>query len=241
MWSSLPDHSDEGLSVFLDRFTPVLAGAQSTIASLTAAYLTELVNQQYGSRLSAPTFDPSAVTGAALRNGVTPDVEYRRPFETVWYGLSQGKEPATAQADGLLRAQSMLSADLQLSRTHAARGALQELSQQAHIVGYARVLGGGHSCDLCVIASSQRYHIEDLMPIHNRCSCSVEPIFTDAPIDSIGQRLNSGDEDSSSALEIRQHGELGPVLTFRDQHFRGPEDVARDSSDEPSGAETAAD
>lgn len=46
------------------------------------------------------------------------------------------------------------------------------------IVGYERVPDGG-ACVLCLTAAGQRYHSDDLMPIHDKCGCGVEPLTED--------------------------------------------------------------
>jgi hypothetical protein len=84
------------------------------------------------------------------------------------------------------------------------------------------------------------------MPIHANCSCGVSPILDNR---DPGQRIDKAylSEEATASdqsgkfspyfgrhiLEVRQHGELGPVLTVRDQAFRGPSDI-------PAAAETAA-
>ena len=44
------------------------------------------------------------------------------------------------------------------------------------IRAYRRVLTGRENCALCLVASTQRYWVEDLLPIHPGCDCNVQPL-----------------------------------------------------------------
>lgn len=47
------------------------------------------------------------------------------------------------------------------------------------VVGYRRVLGSNpNHCAMCLIASTQRYHIESLMPMHPGCHCTVQEVWS---------------------------------------------------------------
>jgi hypothetical protein len=129
--------------------------------------------------------------------------------------------------------------DLQLAKTHSSRFVL---GGKDHVVGYRRVLEGRKSCGLCIVASTQRYHKDDLMPIHGHCDCGVEPIFGDADpgqvVDTstlegvhaaIEERFGVSDRSGRDPVDFRQvlvtheHGELGPVLAVKGQQFTGAE------------------
>ncbi|TQF03924.1 hypothetical protein E6W39_18920 [Kitasatospora acidiphila] len=223
-----------------------MTAAQQTTAALTDVYLSQALSEMSGSPVTPVGIPAEMVTGSALRNGVTPDVEYTRPIKEVWYQLSEGRAPVDAQAIGQQRALTMISTDLQLARTHASRIVLQRSGPSLGVVGYRRVVGSGRSCELCQIAATQRYHIADLMPIHANCSCAVAPITgSKDPGQVIDAAYLAEDAKASDVsgkfspyygahlLEVREHGELGPVLTVRGQGFRGPADI-------PPAAETAA-
>ena len=121
---------------------------------------------------------------------------------------------ATARATGMVRT------DLQLAKTHAVAYVTENAD---HVRGYWRVPDGG-ACDLCLLAAEQTYSRGDLMPIHERCGCDVEPIFG-----SDAQRAASPEpaapQDPDLELAVEDHGELGPVLTVAGQAFTGPDDI----------------
>lgn len=188
-WAQLGSWRDADLERFLRLALPAATGGQRQIASLTDAYLSTLTRLVIGS--PAPgTLDLDAVTGRALR-GVNPTEVYARPFQTVWSQLADGAPLDRAVTIGAQRLDAITSTDLQLARTHTARDVF---SRDGRVVGYRRTLGGRGNCPLCVVASTQRYHAEDLMPIHDRCSCGVEPIY--------------GDEDPGQIIDPDLHAQL---------------------------------
>lgn len=233
----------------VDRFAPQAAGivaqAQLQMSHLTAAFL-----QAYGDRLGDHIAAQSLTDPTALRK-VDPLEEYARPFVNVWTALGNGKSLPDAVQVGQERLDSLAATDVQLAKTHTAQKAL---SRDARIVGYRRVLEGPYSCGLCIVASTQRYHQAELMPVHPGCDCDVVPIYGDH---DPGRLLNAGTladvhdavrqrfgVDSTAAREIpgiyngkgdptlyrdviitHHHGEIGPVLGVRGQDFTGPSDL----------------
>lgn len=117
--------------------------------------------------------------------------------------------------------------------------------------GYRRVLSSNpNHCALCVLASTRRYRRGNLMAIHPGCGCTVAPIFSvedPGPVldGSTAQEIHNiirrdlGDkyEDASGGrladsgvlyrdiVVTNDHGELGPVLGVRGQHFTGPDGI----------------
>lgn len=113
-------------------------------------------------------------------------------------------------------------------------------------VGYRRVLhpelgSGDPPCGLCVVAANQVYRYEELMPLHARCRCTVAAVGS---VDDPGLQINKDDltkiyetakgtgakQLKTVRIEINEHGELGPVLTYASQRFRGPREYARTQS-----------
>ena len=157
------DYRDAAAEAFVAAVVPAVQAAQQTMAHLTSAYLAHLVSAAGGG-----TTAPVAIPAEAVSNlrGVDPTEVYRRPYEQLWYDLSQGKSLTDAVEAGQRRALSLASTDVQLAKTRASQIAL---SDDRRVVGYRRVLVGTHSCGMCVVASSVRYHKSNLMPIHPGC------------------------------------------------------------------------
>lgn len=238
-WRGLGDYRDADIKQFVKRVVPVMEGGQRHVASMTDAYLAALETKVLGTPVRPIGIPTDLITTQALR-GVPAHEVYTRPGVSVWTALSKGSSLDDAVQQGLTRALSIGATDLQLARTHTTQYAL---GQNDNVAGYRRVPGGSEVCGLCLVASTQRYHVEDLMPIHPGCSCDVEPIFGDkdpglvidpdrleATHAAIADTFGSSSADARSpvdyrdALIVHDHGEIGPVLAVRGQNFTGPND-----------------
>ena len=165
-------------------------------------------------------------TGITVGRPASLEQTLRRPYVTTWTALARGTAPQIARRETLNR----------------------RIAQSGErIVGYRRVLGPGENCGLCIVASTQRYHRDDLMPIHSSCGCGIEPLIgtrtpprvldrdllkaTRTALDgdpytrSNLSRLRLDPEDLPT-VEVRHHGELGPVLTDSRHQHTSPSDLA---------------
>ena len=244
LWSSLGAWHKPNAATFAPQAAMMVEQAQMHMSNLTAAYL-----QRYGA-LAGTRIAADTLSNPASVRPVDPVEEVTRPFVTGWTALGEGKELPDAVQAGKDRLDSLVSTDLQRAKTHTAQRALKD----ARIVGYRRVLEGAYSCGLCVIASTQRYHVAKLMPIHPGCDCDVAPIMGDH---DPGRLLNAGTisdvhgavtdrfgESSAAARAVpglfdgkgkptlyrdviveHHNGEIGPVLGVRGQDFTGPADL----------------
>lgn len=221
-WTGLSSWHTGDIDRFVAAVTPVVAGGQYQVAALTDAFLAAVESAVLGVPARPVGVDPRVVSDRVMR-GVDAAVVYARTGPTVWTALARGDPLDVALRKGLQRALVAASTDLQLARTHAARDVL---GRKGNVVGYRRTLGGSDSCRLCQLASTQRYKVGDLLPIHNRCSCGVLPIFGDRDPGQVidPDRLAALKRDGQPGVEVRDHGELGPVLGVRGQSFTGPDD-----------------
>lgn len=245
-WRSMDGYRDPDIEKFIRSVVPVVTGGQQQVAAITAAVLASVEQLSTGRPVRPRAVKPATVTTDALR-GVDAATVYRRPAITVWTALANGVPFAAAAERGLSRALDIVTTDLQLARTHTAR---EVLTSSTNVVGYRRVLEGPDSCALCLVASTQRYHVEDLMPIHPGCDCSVAPIFGDRDpgrvinrdlLDETHETIASRFGDAAAGasdipgqsdpvkyrdvLVSHEHGEIGPVLAVRGQTFTGPDDI----------------
>lgn len=205
-WLSLPSYDRADVATFVNRAVPIVGAAQRNAVSLTGAYLSRSLK----SRVVA--LDLAATTGAAVRNGATPADVYGRAFVTVWRALGAGSRFEDAVASGLARATATAQTDVALSSRAAA---VEYASRDSRITGWRRVADSG-ACPLCAAASDQTYHSDDVMPIHDRCGCTVEPIVGEATTPS----------GPPAGVAIHEHGELGPVLAKEGDDFTGPDDLS---------------
>lgn len=223
-WRGLGSWRDADIDRFIARVVPVVASGEKQVGQLTISYLDSLA------RLAGyPPTPAAAVTGAVLRNGVSTEEALRRPSVTLYTALSEGRPIEYAVELGVQRLSDAVLTNMQLAQTRTANG---WMNRADGVVGYRRVLTGHENCALCALASTQRYHKKDLMPIHPGCDCTVAPIYGRK---DPGQVINEeryeqtmkllkdqGVTDTHSDinnLTIREHGEYGPTLSWRDQHF----------------------
>lgn len=227
---------DADFERYLQTITPILQGANLQAGRLQLAFYQQMAAVA-GEPFIAPQLASADFTVEALRNGAPAAEVYRRPFVDVYTALSQGKQVTEAIEAGARRISSIASTDVQLARRNAG---FQARSRNDRIVGYARTLTGSENCALCYVASTQRYTRGELLPIHPGCDCGEMPIYgTQDPGQVIDElRLNAthqaveerfgGSTNEREALReitIREHGELGPMLTVADQNFTGPSDI----------------
>ncbi|AKY02173.1 head maturation protease [Streptomyces phage SF1] len=234
-FDSLGGYRDADAAVFVEHVLPTVLAAQAQMGQITDAYLSAMIADMLGGA-AAPT---GVALDEALR-GVDPAEVYRRPFVTTWTALSQGKAYAQAVDEGRTRLLSITETDMQLARTHAARQSMQRGGARY----FRRALRGPGNCALCTIASTQRYRVENLMPIHPGCNCKPEPIVGnkdpgqiiderllreahDAVAKTVGQSDTGGrTPDYRQVIITREHGEYGPLLAVRRHEFTGPSDVS---------------
>jgi hypothetical protein len=234
-FTNLGSWRDADFERFTKMIEPTLTGGRLQAARLQVGFYQQMAKAR-GEAFSSPSISASDFTVPKLRNGAAAQEVYRRPFVDVYTALSQKKDMTQAIFSGANRISSIVSTDMQLARRNAgfmSRGA------NDNIVGYARTLTGSENCALCYTASTQRYRRGELMPIHPGCDCGEMPIFgdqdpgqviddirLDATHEAVEARFGFSDPGARAidyrSIAIREHGELGPMLTVADQHFTGP-------------------
>jgi hypothetical protein len=221
---------------FVEQAVPLLEGAQHQLAALTAVYVADQASRAVGRVLAPPGIPDAAAVN--LRNGVTAREVYQRPFRTVYTALSRGEPLPRAVELGSTRLAQIAEMDLQATYAHASRSAMQQLPPDARPTGWRRVLVGPENCAMCVVASTQRYRIENLNPLHPACDCQVEPIYGPDPGRVIEPELLEAVHDAVQTLTghanrggrapdyrkllvscTAQHGELGTLLVRPSDKF----------------------
>jgi hypothetical protein len=219
LWASLGEYRETQSGLFTAQFVPVLIGAQQQMASLTAAGLSVQRQMALGGPFHAVGVDPRRVTGDVTRNGTPLAEVYGRPFHTVWRQLHDlPHEPGAIEqaiSDGLDQAMTDAVTDLQRTKALTAREAMAD---DDRVVGYRRVLEGVKSCGLCIVASTQRYHKAELLPVHPGCDCSVVEIF------------GTHDPGRTIAAHVNIDGRQVPIAELPDVHDRIAQRFGADNS-----------
>ena len=244
-WDTLGDWRDDDIARFLSAVLPQIEAGKRTIAQATDAALS----------LMADT-DPAGVTDlAGIRGGVPAADVYRRPAVAMRSALAEGKTFTDALEAGAQRLESLVKTDLQLAHTHQARATLTPDWQQdpnrrrrprrgSRVEAFRRVPSGTENCALCLIASTQRYWVGTLMPIHPGCDCGVETLgqgehvaqiidkdlleSVHAQVEGFTGEVDRGGRlvDYRQLIVTREHGEYGPTIGWKHQKHTGPDDVA---------------
>ena len=225
-WDSLPHYRASAVEDMIQAITPRVTAGQLRIADLTRAYLAQCA-RELGWKVVLPSIDQDEIRGA---RGVDPRVVYRRPAVDVYTALAAGKPLPQAAAEGRLRLTQLIGGDMQLAKVHASRQSMRGYPAEGQF--YRRVLTGRENCALCVVASTQRYYRDDLMPIHPGCDCGVQPLPPGLAVNQVidedlleqvhqitADRLGVSDRggrnpDYRKLLTVSEHGEYGPTLSW---------------------------
>lgn len=225
---------------YVAEVLPVAAGAQQSMAALAWAFQAKMLADITGELAAPAPVAVAKVTGQALR-GVDPAIVYRRPFTEIYRRLAGGASLTEAITAGQRRAQLIAVTDLQLTSMRTSNEVLGTDERAPRF--YRRVLIGEENCGLCILASTQRYHRKQLAAIHPGCNCEVatlpdtvdpgqvlDPDLVEAAHKAIEDRFGVSDAggralDYRKVVLVREHGELGPVLTVARHLFTGPDDI----------------
>lgn len=212
--------------------------AQRATAGVTDAYLSKVASQITKTRVR-----PAGVIDlrGGLRTGnVTHAGAYGRIADQYRWRITEGETPEVAQAGAVRRAAAVAKTDTDL----AFRAMADKFMDERKADGYRRIIRPERStegtCGLCLVATDRVYSTDVLMALHNGCNCTVLPIMGDA---DPGHRLNRDDLKAiyaaaggterkklqATRIVIREHGELGPVLTRAGDGFRDATQVRSDT------------
>jgi len=161
--------SEESVEKMITAVVKMVNAGQLQTANAVSAYLSQLMYFQTGTRVAVSAVDRAAIVDVRK---VDPRVEYRRPVVTVYTALKKGKSFDKAKQMGLQRLIGMAMTDIQLSKMKQS----DHILRKAKVTRYRRTLSGSENCPICEIASTQRYWVGDLSPIHSHCDCGVEPL-----------------------------------------------------------------
>jgi len=223
------------------RSATLVSSATSRMRLQTRSYNASVM-RELGQKLTLPTsINPYP------RANTSPLEVYGRPAHQFIYELSQGATVDDASAAAADRLEDIVQQDLAVVDRDESQRIYEE---NPVIVGYRRVIHpelakDGMSCGLCIVASDQWYGSDDLMPIHDHCHCLPMPIVQG---DDPGKQLNRDDLDKLYAaaggtfgeqlkevrVSVNEHGELGPVLVKKGNHFRTPEEAGRPAYKNPT-------
>lgn len=237
-----------GLWSGFDRWddADVVAGMAARSAMLvdSATARGRLLNRSYLSSVfremgeTLPALPP-VVNGYPRANTNASEV-YRRPVEEFIWRRRNGSTLAESKDAFEERLRAIAEADARAAERD--EGDLV-MGHAKTAIGFRRIihpeLSKTGTCGLCIVASQRFYKIGELLPLHGKtCHCDVLPITS---ADDPGFRLNDDDlkkvyaaagstaaEDlQNTRVQTVMHGELGPILVKKGDHFRTAEEAGR--------------
>lgn len=244
-WAASAAIDQASLALLVGRVVPAVAAAQLRVANLTASFLA----RQTGGppALVIPQFVTSG-------RGIAPTRVYARPMIAARTAVKEKKTFAEAREIGAERLESLVTTDVQMAKVRQADMSLWVAGRQY----YRRVPKGRSTCALCLIASTQRYRVGNLLPIHPGCDCGVEVLPAGADLDEMfdasrvleathakveefagAQDRGGRAPDYRKLLITHDHGEIGALVGWRGQGFTGPNQVGHRSSMSESKADIA--
>jgi hypothetical protein len=170
-WRALGQYRDEDVARFKKLVVPVIQAQQSRMAALTSAFHSQ-VGRERGDDVPMVLLDRAQVVEP---RGVPSDVVYQRPAVAIYTELAAGGSFASAVSKSENRLRQIVSTDMQLVKTRQSNRSLEA----GGFTFYRRTLTGTEDCALCVIASTQRYRVGTLLPIHPGCNCGVDEVRSD--------------------------------------------------------------
>lgn len=246
LWSGSSGFRDADVERLIAKLVPVVQAGQVQVAQLTDAYIGRQA-------VLAGVVHHSGVDREAILGyrGTPVETVYRRPAVATYTALAGGASYPDAVKLGLERLITIAGTDLQQAKNRQSAASIES----SGFAGYRRVLTGRENCAFCAIASTQRYHKKDLMPIHPGCDCGVkpfngnpdvqviEPEFLEQIHATIDAKLNGTDRgarelglgkvsssgqplsDFTDLIIVNDHGELGPTLAWRSDKFTSASDI----------------
>lgn len=252
-WLAMESWRGPEMDAWKNTIIPIVQAAERQVAQVTNAYLTSMSNIVDGTNEPARRLDLSQVTGEATR-GVDPAIVYSRPESTVNAALARGSSLSVAVSEGLKRALSLSMTDIQLAKTRtvARQGSGSWFrrtlngpkncakcviaSTQRYHRGTLMPIHPGCDCGV------QEEHTIDPGQVINRqlleathaavkdFTGDFDPTTRYVYLDGakpIPMRGNSTEAlDYTDLIVIREHGEYGPTLTWRDDSFTAFDDLA---------------
>lgn len=220
-YRAMPSLRDDEAKGFVQHAVRIVQAGQARAVALTAAHMSERVG------LTQPVSLNTQALIAEIRKGVAAEDVYMRPIISARAAIDRDGF-AQAFEKGLARLLSTGDMDVAMSARDAsvAFGA----DDSTGTIGWVRVAEPS-CCDFCQEIDGARIFVEDPAPLHNNCGCTVDPITRDSNTQPTGFRerepewVTIDDGAKFGDVEIRQHGEMGPLITDKNDNFTSEADL----------------
>lgn len=164
------------IQVFTDATAPPAISMQMSVSNLTSAFFANRTGKKpvtpQTSNVLGRNASPETRQDAAQRWAAT----YARPFIQARSLVKGGMSLEDAVNRTAARIALMVATDAQMSKLRQAHQSLRHYGMSEYKrVNHPEDSESG-TCALCLLASTQVYYTEDLMPIHTGCQCDVDMI-----------------------------------------------------------------
>lgn len=182
---------------------------------------------------ASPSTRPARPTFLYPRSHVLMTDVYERPGQEFRRLMAETHGDYRRSFDGVQdRLGAIVATDVQQAANRQER---DTYAASKTVVGYRRVLHPeltkSGPCGLCVVAADRFYTKSELQPIHDRCVCTTSPVVkgNDPGLDLNQADLkriyaaaggNTRDVLKNIRVEVRENGEIGPILTRKGQEIK---------------------
>ncbi|NVC23396.1 hypothetical protein E7Z53_08065 [Kocuria salina] len=214
---------------------------QAEVRKQTTAYMRQ-VYQEMDAIFPEDDIDHEILGFQYARHGVDVEDVYERPVEQYRRARALNVPEGAARARALQRVEKLAQTDMMLTQRDQEHEVIRTppsprekrteqrkppARRRSEVKGYRRIIHPERSktgtCGLCAAAASRIYSVEDLMPVHTGCQCTVLPItaagdpgltLNEADLNRLyGAAGSTGRQDLSHVrVVIDEHGELGAVM-----------------------------
>lgn len=189
-FADLDAYDEEDIPTFAAAISAPLAGLKARAVALATGFYS----------LTATTRPP-----AVRPDAVPVEMATRDPFIAYWRALSEGNQWTDAVTSGVARA----GAEGERLVVSSARQTGDAMPAAARITGWRRVLSG-NACTWCQYVSTQRYSTAESADFgHERCDCTVAPIYADADPGRVVNRDLLSQLKADNAGELQRINEAG--------------------------------
>lgn len=249
VWDGSRELRDDDVDRIIGRIAPAVQGGQMQSATLANAFVQRLAALDGQSVRTMPGVDRDSVIDY---RGVAAAEVYRRPAIATYSALAAGKSFDDARASGRSRLLSIAASDLQQARSRQSRDAyaatgfeytVRVLSgrencalcviaaTQRYRIGELQPLHPGCDCGERGMRAPHDPGIaidrDTLEETHSEIWEQIGRFDRNAidigrgKTDARGRRIS----DFTDLIVTREHGELGPTLSWRQDRFTGPDDL----------------
>lgn len=216
-YRAMPSLRDDEAKGFVQQAVRIVQAGQARAVALTSAHM----SGQVGMTKPLP-LDTSKIV-AGIRQGVDAHDVYMRPIISARAAIEKDGF-AQAFTKGLARLLATAEMDVAMSARDASVAFGQDDS--TGVIGWIRVAEPS-CCDFCQEIDGAKIFVDDPAPLHNNCGCTVDPIMGRGKTREREDWVNVSDGAQFDNVEIRQHGEMGPLITDKNDNFTSEADLPK--------------